>query len=91
MNGEKMKFIDRELQQLKDEGLYKDIKTLEGAQGAWVQIKGEKVLNFCSNNYLGFAADPRIREAAKQAINDFGVGPGAVRPIAGTMTIHNQL
>ena len=91
MNGEKMEFIDRELQQLKDEGLYKDIKTLEGAQGAWVQIKGDRVLNFCSNNYLGFAADPRIREAAKQAINDFGVGPGAVRPIAGNMTIHNQL
>ncbi len=87
----KMDFIDRDLQELKDEGLYKDIKTLEGAQGAWVQIKGEKVLNFCSNNYLGFAADPRIKEATKKAIEKYGVGPGAVRTIAGTMTIHKEL
>ncbi len=87
----KMDFIDRDLQELKDEGLYKNIQTLEGAQGAWVQIKGEKVLNFCSNNYLGFAADPRIKEAAKKAIDKYGVGPGAVRTIAGTMTIHKEL
>ncbi len=91
MTDGKMDFIGQELQKLKEEGLYKEIKTLESSQGAWVQIKGEKVLNFCSNNYLGFAAHDRIKEAAKKAIDRYGVGPGAVRPIAGTMTIHEEL
>ena len=56
-----------------------------------MEIEGRKVLNFCSNNYLGFAADERIKEAAKAAIDKYGVGPGAVRTIAGTMTIHEEL
>lgn len=84
-------FIQPELKELKEKGLYKNIRTLESAQGAWVQIGGRKLLNFCSNNYLGFAADDRIRQAAKDAIDKYGVGPGAVRTIAGTMTIHEQL
>ncbi len=83
-------FIQPELAELKEKGLYKNIRTLESAQGAWVQIGGRKVLNFCSNNYLGFAADERIRQAAKEAIDKYGVGPGAVRTIAGTMTIQKQ-
>ncbi len=86
-----LKFIARELAELKEEGLYKDIYTLESPQGAWVTIKGEKVLNFCSNNYLGFAAHQDIKKAAKEAIDKLGVGPGAVRPIAGTMIVHDQL
>ncbi|ACB83890.1 glycine C-acetyltransferase [Natranaerobius thermophilus] len=88
---EKLNFIQTELEELKEKGLYKDIKTLEGPQGAWVQIKGKKMLNFCSNNYLGFANHSQIVEAAKKAIDEYGVGPGAVRTIAGTMDIHHQL
>lgn len=84
-------FIQPELDELKEKGLYKHIRTLEGPQGAWVEIDGRKVLNFCSNNYLGFAADGRIKEAAKRAVDQYGVGPGAVRTIAGTMTIHEEL
>lgn len=84
-------FIERELQELKDKGLYKNIRTIQSAQGPWVEIEGRKLLNFCSNNYLGFAADDRIKAAAKAAIDKYGVGPGAVRTIAGTMTIHEEL
>lgn len=91
MKTNRWEFIQPELEELKEKGLYKQIRTLEGPQGAWVQIGGKKVLNFCSNNYLGFAADEKIREAAKDAIDRFGVGPGAVRTIAGTMTIHEEL
>lgn len=91
MENKTLNFIQPELNELKEKGLYKNIRTLESAQGAWVQIEGRKVLNFCSNNYLGFAADERIKEAAKAAIDKYGVGPGAVRTIAGTMTIHEEL
>ena len=57
----------------------------------WVTIDGHRVLNFCANNYLGLANHPRLREAAKRAIDAFGVGPGAVRTIAGTMSLHVEL
>lgn len=87
----RLDFIQPELNELKEKGLYKNIRTLESSQGAWVQIDGRKLLNFCSNNYLGFAADERIKAAAKAAIDRYGVGPGAVRTIAGTMTIHEEL
>lgn len=91
METKTLNFIQPELQELKDKGLYKNIRTIESAQGAWVEIDGRKVLNFCSNNYLGFAAHERIRNAAKAAIDRYGVGPGAVRTIAGTMTLHEEL
>ncbi len=91
MNKDVLGFINPELEELEQKGLYKHIRTLEGPQGAWVEIDGKKLLNFCSNNYLGFAADERIKKAAKDAIDRYGVGPGAVRTIAGTMTVHKQL
>ena len=81
----------KELQQLKDQGLYVYIRTLEGPQGAWLEIEGKKVLNLCSNNYLGFANEPRMKEAAIKAIEKWGVGPGAVRTIAGSLKIHEEL
>jgi glycine C-acetyltransferase len=59
--------------------------------GAWVRIEGKRVLNMCSNNYLGFADDERLKRAAKEAIDAYGVGPGAVRSIAGTMSLHIEL
>jgi glycine C-acetyltransferase len=88
---DKTAFIRDELQALKDQGLYNTIRTIEGPQGAHLVVGGREVLNFCSNNYLGLADDPRLVAAAKDALDRFGVGPGAVRTIAGTMTIHTQL
>ncbi len=87
----KFDFILAELQQMEDSGLYNPIRTIESAQGAWITVDGMRVLNLCSNNYLGLANEPRLKEAAIQAIEQFGVGPGAVRSIAGTMSLHLQL
>lgn len=87
----KIQWITEELDSLKQAGLYTHIRTLSSPQGAWLIVDGKKVLNFCSNNYLGLANHPRLIEAAKAAINKYGVGPGAVRSIAGTMEIHLEL
>lgn len=80
-----------DLSELKNQGLYTIIRTLQGPQGGWLQIDGTKVLNLSSNNYLGLANHPRLKEASIRAIQNWGVGPGAVRTIAGTMGLHNQL
>lgn len=88
---EKLKWMEEELHRLKEEGRYVTIRTLESPQGAWIVVDGKKVLNLCSNNYLGFANDPRLKENAKKYIDQWGVGPGAVRTIAGTMKIHVEL
>ena len=88
---DKLAWVDEELQALRDAGLYNHIRTLGSAQGAWLVVDGKQVLNFCSNNYLGLANHPRIAAAAKAAIDKMGVGPGAVRTIAGTMDLHVRL
>jgi len=87
----KFSFIHEELQRLEKEGLRIHPRTIESPQGAWLQVDGRKVLNMCSNNYLGFADHPKLKQAARQAIEDYGVGPTAVRAIAGTMRLHRQL
>jgi len=87
----KQAFIDQTLADLREKGLYNTIRTIEGPNDTWVTIEGKRVLNLCSNNYLGFANDPRLCEAAKKAIDDYGAGPGAVRSIAGTQSIHIEL
>ena len=87
----KLQWIQDELDSLKEAGLYNRIRTLSSAQGAWLVVDGERVLNFCSNNYLGLANHPRMVAAACQAVEEFGVGPAAVRTIAGTMDLHVQL
>ncbi|MCJ7726986.1 MAG: glycine C-acetyltransferase [Acidimicrobiia bacterium] len=84
-------FLRAEIDALRDQGLYNTIRHLGGPQGPSLTIDGRSVLNFCSNNYLGLANHPRLVEAAKQAADRFGIGPGAVRTIAGTMTIHDEL
>jgi len=84
-------FMSEELDRMKREGFYGNIRTLESPQGATVKINGKEYLNLCSNNYLGFANDPRLREKVKTMIDKYGVGPGAVRTIAGTMDIHLEL
>ena len=84
-------FIEQALADLHKQGLYNTIRTIESSVGAWVVVEGRRVLNMCSNNYLGFADDERLRAAAKEAIDRYGVGPGAVRSIAGTMSLHIEL
>ena len=86
-----LSWIDDELAALKEAGLYTYIRTIESPQGAWLTVDGKRVLNFCSNNYLGLANHPRLVEAARKAMEQYGVGPGAVRTIAGTMTLHVEL
>jgi len=89
--GDKLQWVEEELAQLRDAGLYTIIRTLNSPQGAWLDVDGRKVLNFCSNNYLGLANHPHLVAKAKEAIDQFGVGPGAVRTIAGTMRLHVEL
>ena len=88
---DKLAWIDEELSNLRKTGFYNAIRTIGSAQGAWLVVDGKKVLNFCSNNYLGLANHPRMVSAAKAAMDKYGVGPGAVRTIAGTMDLHLEL
>jgi glycine C-acetyltransferase len=87
----KTDWIAQELEGLKSQGLYNRIRTIGSPQGAWLVVDGKKVLNFCSNNYLGLANHPQIVSAAKKAADEMGVGPAAVRTIAGTTGLHLEL
>ncbi len=87
----KLDFIRTELKNLHDQGLLIKIRTIGSPQGATIVVDGKKVLNLCSNNYLGFANNGMLRQAAINGIQEFGVGPAAVRTIAGTMTLHKTL
>jgi len=87
----KTDWIKQEIEGLQTQGLYNRIRTIGSPQGAWLVVDGKRVLNFCSNNYLGLANHPDIVSAAKKATDEMGVGPGAVRSIAGTMTLHVEL
>ena len=87
----KTDWIAKELEGLKAQGLYNRIRTIGSPQGAWLVVDGKKVLNFCSNNYLGLANHPKLVAAAKKALDEMGIGPAAVRTIAGTMTLHLEL
>ena len=89
--GNKLYFITEELKGLKDNGLLVPVRTIEGPQGAWITVDGKKVLNLCSNNYLGFANNAQLKSASQKAIDAYGVGPAAVRTIAGTTNIHKEL
>ena len=87
----KTQWIQEELDGLKQAGLYNRIRTLSSPQGAWLTVDGKRVLNFCSNNYLGLANHPQLVQAAEEAIQKYGIGPAAVRTIAGTMDLHLEL
>jgi glycine C-acetyltransferase len=84
-------FLETQLQDLRDQGLYNNIRTIGSPMDGHITVDGKPVLNFCANNYLGLANHPRLKEAAKRAIDQYGIGPGAVRTIAGTMTLHVEL
>jgi glycine C-acetyltransferase len=87
----KTDWITQEIDGLQQAGLYNRIRTVGSPQGAWLTVDGQHVLNFCSNNYLGLANHPKLVAAAKQAVDEMGIGPAAVRSIAGTMTLHVEL
>jgi len=91
MSDESVRWIQEEMDRLREAGLLANIRAIESPMDGRVIIDGREVLNFCANNYLGLANHPRLREAAKQAIDEYGIGPGAVRTIAGTMTLHLEL
>ena len=88
---DKLAFITEDVANLKEQGLFINIRTMESPVDAWMTVDGKRVLNFCTNNYLGLANHPKIKEAAKRAIDEWGVGPGAVRTIAGTQALHLEL
>ncbi len=91
MSTKRTVWIEDEIAALKEAGLYNQIRVIESPMDGWVTINGRKLLNFCANNYLGLANHPRIRAAAQNAVSRYGVGPGAVRTIAGTMSLHIEL
>lgn len=80
-----------EIEEIKQSGLYKTERIIESAQDAKIKVKGKEVINFCANNYLGLANHPKIIEAAKSALDEFGFGLASVRFICGTQTIHKTL
>src|SRR4051812_21953427 len=83
--------LETRLEELRDKGLYRRMRLISGPQGPRVVLDGKPVLLLCSNNYLGLADHPRVREAAADAAMRWGVGSGASRLVSGTMTIHRRL
>ncbi|WP_304172641.1 glycine C-acetyltransferase [Limnochorda pilosa] len=84
-------FLAQELEQLKGQGVYRLPRVVQGRQGARAVIDGREVINLASNNYLGLATHPRLIEAARRALEAYGVGSGAVRTIVGTQDLHQIL
>ena len=91
MYGETKNRLHAELDAIRDAGLWKGERVLEGPQGARVAVGGREVLNFCANNYLGLANDPALTRAAQEGLARWGFGLGSVRFICGTQSIHQEL
>jgi glycine C-acetyltransferase len=88
---DKLDFIRQEMQRLEETQLLVRVRTIGSAVGPKMIVDGNEVLNFCTNDYLGLANHPRLREAAKRAVDKWGAGPAAVRSIAGTLELHLEL
>ena len=91
MTETKLHWIEEEIAALQEQGLFVNLRIIDSPAGAWMVVDGKRVLNLCTNNYLGLANDPRLVQAAKAALDRFGAGPTAVRSIAGTLTLHREL
>jgi glycine C-acetyltransferase len=91
MRPDPLSFLTAELDSLKQQGLFRHLRILEGEQKPAATIDHRHVVNLSSNNYLGLTTHPRLRDAARDALDRLGVGSGSVRTIAGTMTIHMEL
>lgn len=90
-NQKLVSFLEKSIQELKDKGLYNEIEPLESPNGPVITISGKEMINLSSNNYLGLATDERLKKVAKEAIDRYGVGSGAVRTINGTLDLHVKL
>jgi 8-amino-7-oxononanoate synthase len=84
-------FLQKDLQDLESSGMYRTLKTLNSPQGREIILEGKRVLNFCSNDYLGLANDARIKRAAFETIEEYGFGSGASRLVCGNMSSHEKL
>ncbi|WP_010648482.1 glycine C-acetyltransferase [Oceanobacillus massiliensis] len=84
-------FLNDNIADLKQRGLYNEIDTVQGANGPLIKIEGKELINLSSNNYLGLATDERLKNVAKEAVDSHGVGAGAVRTINGTLDLHSNL
>ena len=91
MENNKYDWIEQELNKIKEQGLYINVRTVESSMAGKIKVDGKELLNFCANNYLGLANNERIISVVKKAIDEFGIGPGAVRTIAGNHKLHNEL
>lgn len=80
--------IDAELDELRERSLLRRLREIESSNGPDMEFAGRKLVNFASNDYLGFASEPALREAAKTAIDQYGVGTGASRLVSGTLSVH---
>ena len=83
--------LQEELKSLREQGLYKPERVLEGPQGGVVEVNGRQVINLCANNYLGLANHPAVRAAAQRSLDDSGYGMASVRFICGTQQLHKEL
>ncbi len=84
-------FLNENLTELKEQGLYNEIDPVEGPNGAIIKVRGKELINLSSNNYLGLATNEELKQVAKDAIDKYGVGAGAVRTINGTLDLHVKL
>lgn len=91
MYGKLKEHLQEELDAIKEDGLFKSERIIEGEQGAEIDVNGKKVLNFCANNYLGLSSHPKVIEAAKKTLDTHGFGMSSVRFICGTQDIHKEL
>ena len=91
MSAGPLAFVDAALDELRQQGLFRPLRVLDGEQAAHASVDGRSVVNLSSNNYLGLTTHPRLRERALDAVRTLGVGTGSVRPIAGTMALHMEL
>lgn len=91
MYGKIKEFLQKELADIKEAGLYKEERIITSPQRAEIEVGDKKVLNFCANNYLGLSDNPRLVEAAKKAMDARGYGMSSVRFICGTQDIHKEL
>ena len=83
--------LQKELQSIEEAGLYKKERIIETPQGAEIKANGKEVINFCANNYLGLSSHPKVIDAAKKTLDEWGYGMSSVRFICGTQTIHKTL
>lgn len=91
MYGKLQQHLQNELKEIKEAGLYKEERLIEGPQQAAIQVQGKEVLNFCANNYLGLSNNPRLIQAAKDMMDRRGYGMSSVRFICGTQDVHKEL